>query len=204
MDNYFTRAALADPPKILGVRLRPFSCWHSLLLSLFDSPFLDGRAITIESIVMALLICSGRYRDGLRRVSGFRHAWVIRARLRWAMAFADLDREIKRLTDYMALYFERPSYWQTGDCKHSRIPYPFWLAATLQMRINGMTAADIWDMPMGLACGYESVIAEEHGMEIADDDLDGAVNAERDWEDRAARGVRDPRLDILLGGGGQN
>lgn len=65
MTDAFYLAAIPDSWEILGVKLRPFSLGHVILLHRINSPFVvESKTINFDDIALAVLICSEDYKTG--------------------------------------------------------------------------------------------------------------------------------------------
>lgn len=62
--DFFT-AAIPEPVAILGVRLRPFSLGHVLLLNRFGNAFGTGKRPELADLIQAIVICSQDYESAL-------------------------------------------------------------------------------------------------------------------------------------------
>jgi len=65
-------AALPDPYRILGLRLKPFCLGHYLLLQRFNCAFVasEPQPITREDVLLGVLICSMWNNEFLEFISG--------------------------------------------------------------------------------------------------------------------------------------
>jgi hypothetical protein len=61
----FFMAAIPEPVALLGVRLRPFSLGHVLLLNRFGNAFGTGHRPGLEDLIHGIVICSQTYADAL-------------------------------------------------------------------------------------------------------------------------------------------
>lgn len=61
----FYTAAIPEPVAILGVRLRPFSLGHVLLLNRFGNAFGTVKRPELADLIQAIVICSQDYADAL-------------------------------------------------------------------------------------------------------------------------------------------
>ena len=187
MDSVWIKSALVEPLRILGVQLRPFSAWHALILTAFDSPFVCGGEPVIGDLVMALLVCRDGYADKLRHLLAFQRAGLTKAcyAVRWL--FSDWHRAADDFAAYLEAFQAGPGYWPSNNAKHSRVLPPFKIVTTLLSHMGGLTLAEAWDMPLCLANCFQASIAEDNGMEIqGEDEIRKAMDAERLFEEAAA------------------
>jgi len=65
MPDDFYSVAIPEPTTILGLRLRPFSLGHVLLLHRVKSSFVtEGEPQTLDDIALSVLLCALSYDDG--------------------------------------------------------------------------------------------------------------------------------------------
>ena len=71
MLDYY-QAAVPDGWQVLGVKLRPLSLGHLILLKRYGSAFVVGGIPTEADLVLSVLICSRTYEDGVELVESGR------------------------------------------------------------------------------------------------------------------------------------
>lgn len=64
VENYYS-SAIPSPVEILGVKLRPLSLGHIVLLNRVECSLLSGEQIRYDDIAVALLICSRNFASGV-------------------------------------------------------------------------------------------------------------------------------------------
>ena len=69
----FYQAAVPDGWQILGVRLRPLSLGHLILLHRHESAFVLGGIPEPEDLVLSVLVCARTYEDALELVESGQH-----------------------------------------------------------------------------------------------------------------------------------
>lgn len=126
-------AAIPDPWDILGVRLRPFSLGHVVLLNRIESPFIVGGTLpTFDDLAFAVLVCSKNYEDGLRsiedpnlpkilrqwadRLTGLKR-WMVRCRLKTATP-VDFAKSALEFFAYIKEHSTVPKYEYNPDHFH--------------------------------------------------------------------------------------
>jgi hypothetical protein len=138
---------------VCGVKLKPFSLGHALILQSLDSPFLDFRTPEFEDFMSALWVCS-------RPVAPHVNTNSIRLPLSWKIGsrllkkVADKDplrfwRSIQNLQDYIfeSLWFKTPiSSKNRQFCRTSTCPA---LLPMLRAIMNhwGLSYADAINLP---------------------------------------------------------
>mgnify|MGYP001605524580 CR=1 FL=1 len=117
MDYYAD--AIPEPTTILGVRLRPLSLGHVLLLHRVRSSFVTpDEPLTIHDLALSVLICSLSHRDGLS-IFDHKHLDRLFARWHWKLTRPRWIVVGKRRTvDYVAKSAEFAEYIK----RHSDIP----------------------------------------------------------------------------------
>ena len=65
MIDPFYLAAIPEPRTILGLRLRPLSLGHIILLYRLESVFVCGGIPTFSDLALSVLICASTYKEGL-------------------------------------------------------------------------------------------------------------------------------------------
>lgn len=178
--SLYTRAVLLQPPKVAGVRLRPFSLWHAQVLQALDSPLATGKEFQLHDLIEIILVCKDRQRDNLKSYLRFINSKAVRFCwwLRWL--FTDTNQAHNELVTYYNEYTKSPDAWPSGDNSgFSAIDPPFKTATVIAMYMGGVKLSDVWDMPYCLAMCYRASIMEENGVDIVDEkNLMIADNAE--------------------------
>ena len=65
-DTAYFLAAVPEPVRCLGRRLKPFSVGHQIILQRFESAFVCGATPTFEDLIFGIAICSRSYPGALR------------------------------------------------------------------------------------------------------------------------------------------
>lgn len=70
MESDFYSVAIPEPTTILGVRLRPLSVGHLLILHRLKSSFVTtGEEFTPHDLALSVLVCSMTYKEALRFIN---------------------------------------------------------------------------------------------------------------------------------------
>lgn len=171
MDSVYFRSALVQAPVILGRQLKPFSVYHALVLMQFDNAYMVGGLPAREDFLAGILICCEGYEDNLKTFSLFERSRTYRFFWGLRLLFSNLEKAQADFDEYIRVFTDAPSYWSGTDTKCSKVPWPFFLATVLLMYLPAFSPQQIWDMPLCLAACYKSVIAEENGAQLADQDI---------------------------------
>lgn len=126
MTEPFYLAAIPDAWEILGVKLRPFSLGHVILLHRIESPFLVGWKAeslpTFDDLAVAVLICSCTYEEALEVIESPALPSILRT---WADRITGMDQWSVRIgwnkatpVDFTTAAIEFSDYIK----EHSKIP----------------------------------------------------------------------------------
>ena len=179
----FGQAIIATPPKIGGVQLRAFSAFHALALQELDSPYFTAeREPTIGETTAALLVCSSRRADGLRKVASY-------SRARWWLCwlFHSHERLGQELAEHISESVRTPQTWKKeGEIagKTTGAAWPYYVVSVIAQNFNGIPYSDLWDMPLAELVCHKVILAEcNNDVEIAENEL---ANIERRRKMRVA------------------
>lgn len=158
MQGAFILAHTYSPPSVLGLRLRPFSPWHGLLLEAAGSPFLCGGRVDADDLILGAWVCSKSYCDGFRTAADAASArkWGAKTK-RFHLA-----AELSAFNSYLDASFTAPEYWKSGDGSSVKAPY-FWHLAYFAMLRLHLPEADAWDYPIAKISCYQACAAELSG-----------------------------------------
>ena len=200
--NSIIAAALPQPYRILGLRLRPFSLGHYLLLSRHDCAFVasESRPATRADLVLACLVCSMRFdefeawieprpvrwTDRLRAalsfsptliLSAFRHSQAQFDMVRWGRAVGPVwsfDAKVRLFLRYMEESSRTPKYWIERE--DGRGSGAHWAQNVLNLLTGelGFTRTESLDMPLAEALLHFFAAAERLGAVrlMTEDELD--------------------------------
>ena len=175
-------AALPDPWTICGLRLRPFSLGHVILLHRFENGFvIPDREPTNLDLLIGLLICSRDYEQGITLMNDpslLKATARWQFRLEWSHWWKFLCRSISRFdwaqkskdfAEYLRLGSTHPHYLytpNTGD------PVDLPLAQMLKvwlMTKTHLTESEILNRPYGLCLwDWLTILANEGRIRIMD------------------------------------
>jgi len=162
MSAEFYNAAIPEPVAILGVRLRPFSLGHVLLLNRFSNAFGTGTSPAIEDLIQAIVICSQKYADALADMDNPKLPQIVAA---WQRKLAPRNRlgfrspglgfspgaEVGRFSEYVRAGSTFPLFTvkenHQGDA--TGLPMVQSVKVLLQSKMN-FTEAEVLDRPWGL------------------------------------------------------
>lgn len=187
MTAAYLHAAIPEPVQILGLPLRPFSLGHWLLLSRFDNSFLTGRATGVDDIILAILVCSMSFEEGLKFLSAPDReeqitSWSKKLKHKFRQEGQTLDFAEK--AELFKAYFDAgmviPNYSATESGTASvGSPWPQVLKLTLMSEL-GMTETDVLNRPLRLSwwdyLGWREL--NNKGIKLIAD-LDGLAAAQK-------------------------
>lgn len=165
-DRLYVDAALPEPFTILGLRLRPLSIGHLILLHRLESPFVVSEApgaLSIGDLALACLICSQTYAQGVELLDqedlakqlfkwGLRatrqHGWRIWCP--WLYQPIKLEEKFGLFSEYLKYHMEVPCY-SVESGKSRGIEAPAWqvIRVVLLSKTN-LTDGEILDRPYRL------------------------------------------------------
>lgn len=191
MDRVFLQAAMATPPTVLGVRLRPLSIGHAYLLRAIGSPFTVGGSVDRTDLAAAVLICSRGWHAGRALLMG-EHGGLETAAYRLGESVqtqtADMPEdereawfraELDRFDDYLELYREIPEHYTTGNEKSYRGPWEWHAVRMLCQNGLARSKTQAWNTPLNEAMCWRAVVVEHQG--------DDSIQTQRDRELTAMR-----------------
>jgi len=165
-DNY-SLAALPEPYRILGLRLKPFSLGHYLLLQRFDCAFVrdDGGAVDRSDLILGVLVCSMSYSEFTKFVD---QKNFLREVAKWGkkMGFdtvVNWQKPAKLFQAYLKAGVPEPDYISLEPLESVGAGWTQNLKITLMTRL-GHTEAEALDMPLSCALADYYKLAESEGM----------------------------------------
>jgi hypothetical protein len=159
----YARAAIPEPYRILGLRLRPLSLGHYLLLKRFNCAFLaaDASQATREDLLLAVLICSMRHQEFLDFIEQKNFSAEVAA---WGQEIGvfDFPEKAKLFCAYLAENLHEPEYIPTkpgaegGDWAQN-------LKMTLMTRLQHNEESAL-NLPLSEALADYFKLAENEGL----------------------------------------
>jgi hypothetical protein len=120
--NDFYLAEIPEPVTLLGLRLRPFSLGHKLLLHRVESAFVSGGQVTYDDLALSIFLCAQTFREG---IASFSDPDLPRFMARWHRKLTGDAwwRRILRLTVQPVELKEKSEAFARYIEDGSRIPY---------------------------------------------------------------------------------
>jgi hypothetical protein len=178
MNGKFYLAAIPEPYRILGLRLKPFSAGHILLLNRIENAFVTEATIDEAQLASAVFICSRSSEDGLasrdesKGTNAFMRSW--RRELNKKRATVDLPAAIKLFSDYIRNGSNIPTYATKGEeGKPHRMDVPAIqvVKCSLLKTFGGMTESEFLNRPWGLCLwDFVTIRGIEGSLEVYQDD----------------------------------
>lgn len=190
MDDTFLKAALIQPPSVLGVQLRPFCAGHAIILEALDNPFMfkpkEGQKVkaTAADLFMALFFCSRTFEQGREDLSrpdlercflklGRKHKrWYHRKYQDQVEAACDLFDE------YIADYTDVPEHHTIVGATDVRAPAIYAVVIGLMKGSRGaISESEAWNMGFSKALCYGATMGDLEGSETLVTEEDRAGSA---------------------------
>jgi hypothetical protein len=175
----FSTALVAEPFRILGLDLRPFSLGHFFHMRRHGVAFAadEPTAPAIGDLVLAVLICSQTF-DGFEQL--LRDGKIERFVLRWGRKIKQYDfiEKVKIFQRYQSAGCEAPPYWEK-DSENKSVTGTHWSQALKCCAVTnlGYGAGEVMDAPLARvlsdyyrwleAEGHIQVMTREETMELA-------------------------------------
>jgi hypothetical protein len=174
MESNFLTALIPDPAWCLGVRLRPFSLGHLVLLRRVNSPFVSREGqVVLGDLILAVILCADDFADGAEWLARMDHQsdadretladWGKKA------ATLDLDEEATAFIAYIRAADKMPEVFHSSTSGQvQEIGAPFWqiVYLTLHKQTN-LRDVEIWNQPLGKTyCDYIALREQEQVLRI--------------------------------------
>ena len=169
MQSEFYSAVIPEPTTILGIRLRPLSLGHLVILHRLRSSFVTpDEPFTLHDLALSVLVCSMSYKDGLKLFekrsmeSVFRlwHWKLNGGLLAWLglrkPAVIDYEHKATAFVEYLRRHCQSP-YYSYEPSKAEPIHCPeVQLVRVALMRALRITDEEIMDRPWAL-CLWDNI-----------------------------------------------
>ena len=144
-------AWLSQPPLILGVRLRPFSLGHWLILEALDNSWLPDMPGPQTALDLAMLVnvCARSFDEAREWLWADNRDELKTTASDLAGVWPRLEDAAPLVEKYMRLSCAAPEFWRTPGETAGKCPACLGLAAAM-MKL-GKTEAEAWDTPFGCA-----------------------------------------------------
>lgn len=164
----YAQAAIPEPYRILGLRLRPFSLGHWLLMQRFDCAFIGAEKAAPEAsagrndLLLGVLICSMRHDEFLRFIEQKNFLRQIR---KWGkrVGFIEMKEKAELFKQYLESSLHEPAYVELKPGGDGSGDWAQNLKITLMTRL-GYSETEALDMPLSKALADYFKLAESDGI----------------------------------------
>ena len=143
---------MPDPWTIYGIRLRPFSLGHWLLLDRVKSRVISGGLISPSDLATCLWICSNKASDLIENFgSGMKLSWRLKAKRIVVGAILSHATFISRRALFFAYLEEAckpPNHYPIQGEKTKEITAPFVINIMRALKSSGYTRSEALNAPM--------------------------------------------------------
>lgn len=172
----YYEAAIPEPATILGLKLRPLSLGHLILLNRVESSFVVGGVPDFDDLALSVLICSLSYLEGIEALddpdlSEFMRLW--HRKLTWRGWFKrrqpiNLAEKCEQFRRYVETASNYPDFSCHSDGREIRAP----LVQVVRVRLLSSmhcTEDEILNRPWGLCLwDYMTLLDLEGSIELVD------------------------------------
>lgn len=161
----YYKAAIPDPCRLLGLKLRPLSLGHLLLLRRVGSAFVTGGRPGYDDLALSVFICSQTYEEGCAALDdpelpAFMARWQRRLCNQFGLLYViglrkeqpiDLPAKALEFTEYMKAGSEHPDFtWNEDGGKAIDAPIEQIVKVKL-MSCTALTESEILNRPWSLS-----------------------------------------------------
>ncbi len=182
--NFF-RAARPEPPRCIGLQLRPYSLGHHIALHAYDSSFTQGRP-RFEDLVLGVFICSQTWAGW----EAWRSSWKLPIMFKiwgWFAGKFDVRAEGERFSAYITQSSETPEVAIPAKGRALSAPWESRLTLFLIKHLR-LTYEQAMDFPIALAWQHYTA----HG------ELDGSITLLSDADKETLDFVHSDRMKAML------
>ena len=160
----YANAFVPEPFRILGLRLKPFSLGHYLLLRRFNCAFVQDEpgSATVDDLVLGVLICSLSQSAFLQFIE---QKDFLKQMAAWGKKFGSVDFKEKAdlFQQYLRQGLSEPDYITLRGTDSPGGDWAQSLKLTLTSKL-GHTEAEAMDMPLSQALADYYKLAENEGV----------------------------------------
>jgi len=211
--DYYS-AVLPETRTVLGMRLRPLSLGHLVLLKRIGSPFANGEIPTLESLATAVMICASTFREALdyfddpklssvmfrwhERITG-NDRWLVRLGLR-RVKTVDFIAEAAAFFAYLQEHQTMPKY-ASSDSDFRPIGYAFEQMIKVRlMRDLHFSEAELFDRSWLLCLwDYAALLDMENAIHIVGEKESQHIKETFEHVDRIEQLVREGKIKFPNG-----
>jgi hypothetical protein len=142
----YHETAIPEPVAVLGIRLRPFSIGHALLLRRFEAEGAD-----VESLLFGVLVCARDYNGALDLLLSPRRlaleCWKLGLRVRFSGT--SLFEAINMFRQYVKNGSDHVEFYDDGKERRRIAAPPVAIVKVFLQRELGLSENDALNMPLG-------------------------------------------------------
>ena len=162
MLDYY-QAAVPDGWQILGVKLRPLSLGHLILLKRYGSAFVVGGIPTEADLVLSVLICSRTYEDAVELVESGRFKQEAKKLDKALRVCGDVQARCEWFNDYINEGLDGPKLWQKENKGKSLGAPPEQVIKCALMSKLGFSESEVLNRAFSLSLWDMATVAEMDG-----------------------------------------
>ena len=181
----FNSTIVPDTHEVLGIKLRPFSLGHYILLEKNNCALLLGGPATVIDFAIAVVVCSNTFEEFLEAQ---RNGEVQKHTKRLAKVCneIDLEKESRFVANYIEEGLLGPSYWFKEHGKGLSTPLPQIIRCQLHKNTN-LTESEIMNRPFAMNLWDIVTLGEMDGnLSLKTEDHDEAQKKADDFGERYA------------------
>lgn len=181
----FNSTIVPDTHEVLGIKLRPFSLGHYILLEKNNCALLLGGPATVIDFAIAVVVCSNTFEEFLEAQ---RNGEVQKHTKRLAKVCnqIDLEKESRFVANYIEEGLLGPSYWFKEKGKGLSTPLPQIIRCQLHKNTN-LTESQIMNRPFAMNLWDIVTLGEMDGnLSLKTEDHDEAQKNADDFGERYA------------------
>lgn len=159
-ENYFA-AAEPNTPRCIGLKLRPYSLGHHVLLHAYNSSFLTSSDPTFADLIFGVFICSQSWRGWAE----WKDSWKFPVFLKlwgWIQRRFNIEREATAFREYLIAGSRTPELVVPAAAESLNAPWEPRLKMFLVEKFK-LTAEEAMDYPLALAWQEYCAHAEAEG-----------------------------------------
>ena len=148
---------------MLGVRLRPLSLGHLILLHRYESAFVNGGVPSPTDLVLSVLICSRTFEDGLDLVESGQFKRETKKLDKALLLCGDVKARYGWFCDYLEEGLDGPKLWMKESGGPSLGAPPEQIVKVALMSKLGLSETEVMNRPFSLSLWDMATLAEMSG-----------------------------------------
>ena len=168
----YCKAARPEPPRCIGLQLRPYSLGHHITLRAYDSTFLNGQPPVYSDLVLGVFICSQPWRGWQE----WKDSWKFPVFLKiwgWLNRRFHVEHESEKFAAYLSAGQECPEVNVPANARSLEAAWESRLRLFLIRELR-LSHEEAMDYPLALAWQDYCAWGEEAGRITLLSDADRA------------------------------